>query len=160
MYARRKGFTLIELLVVIIIISILAGGMLLSQWRSEATAQATVVVSDLRLMKSAAYAFFFDSNDMTPVAGVNYAELLGKYMDHGRIINDPVRYAFYVVGDLWWVGVKVQGTANVNSILEGKAGSTVTAPLYGSNNIESPPAAPDAAHLYKHTNIAVWMRAR
>jgi prepilin-type N-terminal cleavage/methylation domain-containing protein len=155
---KRKGFTLVELLIVIIIIGILAGSMLLSQMGGQDSAEAMAILSDLRVMKSGAMLFVLESGDFAPTPGVNYAALLGKYMDHGRIINDPIRYAFFSVGDKWWVGVKLKGKNRVNEILESKAQSTYTMPLYGSNDILTPPPSLAPEYLYKQADSVVWTR--
>jgi prepilin-type N-terminal cleavage/methylation domain-containing protein len=159
---KHRGYTLVEILIVIIIVAMLTSAMLLSQRASEASAQATAIINDLRLMKSSAYLFFQESGDLAPAPGVNYAELLGKYMEHGRIVNDPVRYAFFVIGDIWWVGVKVEGyeSDRVNGILEGKARDALTLPLYGSNNILTPPPTRNPIYVYKNMHSAVWTNAR
>jgi type II secretory pathway pseudopilin PulG len=153
---------MVELMVVIVIIGILAAGALLSMSSGEDHAQATAILSDLRIMKSGAHVFVFDSGDFVPVAGTNYAELLGQYMDHGRIINNPVRYAFFVdiYNDKWWVGVRLTGTARVHDILESKAVSSGTMPLYGSTDVNTPPPDYSTASIYKKTDSVVWTKAK
>ena len=160
---KRRGFTLIELLIVFIIIGILAAAMLLAGHGSEDSAKATAILNDLRVMKSGAYLFVMSSDDFMPVPTVNYAEFLGKYMEHGRIINDPPRYAFYAdfAGSRLWVGVKVsENTGKVNSILEAKATNSSTMPLYGSNDINTPPPDFSEASAYKSTHAVIWTNAR
>jgi prepilin-type N-terminal cleavage/methylation domain-containing protein len=160
---KRPGFTLVELLVVFIIIGILAAAMLLASRGSESSAEATAILNDLRIMKSGAYLFIMHSDDFAPVPGVNYALLLGQYMDHGRIINDPPRYSFYVdsPNDIWVVGVRVFASTNkTNAIIEGKASSSKTMPLYGSDDILTPPADLSPASAYKKAHTAVWTKAK
>ncbi|MDR1378277.1 MAG: prepilin-type N-terminal cleavage/methylation domain-containing protein [Synergistaceae bacterium] len=155
---KREGFTLVEVLIVIVIIGILAGSMLLAQASGESSAEAMAILSDLRVMKSGAMLFVMNSGDFFPAASVNYAELLGKYMDHGRIINDPIRYAFFFTGGKWWVGVRLKGKTRVNEIIEDKAQSTYTMALYGSDNILTPPPTFSSTYLYKRSNTVVWTR--
>jgi hypothetical protein len=150
----------VEVLITIVIIGILAGAMMLAQEGGDSTAEATAIINDLRIMKAGAVLLMAESGDLTPVEGINYAESLGKYMDHGRIINDPVRYAFFVIDNKWWVGVRVKGKLRVNEILEDKAASHYTMPLYGSDDILTPPQAFTTDHLYKRTNTSIWTRVR
>ena len=157
---KCKGFTLVELLIAMVIISILAGAMLLTQQGGESMAEVTGIINDLRVMKAGAMVFMAESGDLVPVAGENYAERLGKYMDHGRIVNDPVRYAFFIQDGKWWVGVLLKGQMRVNEIIEGKAASHYTMPLYGTNDILTPPPDAASAYLFKKTNTVVWTRAR
>ncbi|MBQ9595386.1 MAG: type II secretion system protein [Synergistaceae bacterium] len=61
--SNRKGFTLVELLIVIVVIGILSAMMMLSSSEAVATAKATVIISDLRNLKTAALAYFADNVD-------------------------------------------------------------------------------------------------
>ena len=72
-----------ELLIVIIIIGILAGAMLLVRQRGQDSADATVIVNDLRTMKAAALMFDADNpkRDLNPLMGVNSIKNLEKFMD-------------------------------------------------------------------------------
>ncbi|MBL3539149.1 type II secretion system protein [Aminivibrio sp.] len=54
---KKKGFTLVELLIVIIIVGILTSTMLLLMNNAEDKAEATVILSDMRSMKSAMVIF-------------------------------------------------------------------------------------------------------
>ena len=51
--SRSRAFTLVELLIVIIIIGIMAGIFTLSVGAARDKAQATKIVSDMRVLKSA-----------------------------------------------------------------------------------------------------------
>jgi prepilin-type N-terminal cleavage/methylation domain-containing protein len=157
---KRNGFTLVEVLITMVIIGLLAGAMLLSQQGGESAAEATGIINDLRVMKAGAIIFMAESGDLVPVAGENYAERLGKYMDHGRIVNEPVRYSFFVKDSIWWVGVLLKGKTRVNEIIEGKASAHYTMPLYGTNDILTPPLTPTPDQLFKRAHTAVWTRAR
>jgi len=110
-------------------------------------------------MKTGATLFVVENYDFAPVEGANYAEFLGKYMDNGRIMNDSVRYAFFV--DLsknqWWVGVELRGASRVGEILEAKNSKLL---LYGSDSINTPPSDSTSANVFKRSNKAVWSKAR
>jgi general secretion pathway protein G len=60
---KRKAFTLVELLIVIVIIGILAGSLLLVMGSGKAKAEATKIVSDMRVLKAAAVMYFYDNSD-------------------------------------------------------------------------------------------------
>ena len=162
MHTRKcnKGFTLIEVLIVITLIGILAGAMLLARWGGEAAARATTILTDLRVMKSGAYAFLADSADFNPLPDTNYALLLGKYMDHRTIVNEPHRYSFYVQNDLLWVGVRCDELKRIGEILEAKAQSGHSMPLYGTAGIAVPPSGAVDANRYQANHAAVWTPAR
>jgi general secretion pathway protein G len=57
---KRKGFTLVELLIVIVIIGILAGSMMMLMGSSTDKAEATKIISDLRVMKGAVLQYYAD----------------------------------------------------------------------------------------------------
>ncbi|MDR2527897.1 MAG: type II secretion system GspH family protein [Synergistaceae bacterium] len=156
--ARREGFTLVELVVSMVIIAILVGVMMLAYGGGDAIAEATAILNDLRLMKASAILFVQEHGGFLPQETTNHAELLGKYMDHGRIINEPVRYAFIIRGGFWWVGVKIKGKPRVYEIVEAKAAEAM--PLYGSDDIEVPPLMSTREYIYKKSHVAVWARVR
>ena len=92
--SKRSGFTLVELLIVIIIIGILAGAMLLVRQSGQDSADATVIVNDLRTMKAAALMFEADNpkRDLTPLIGVNAIKHIEKFMD--RPVDETRDYLF------------------------------------------------------------------
>ena len=71
---KRKGFTLVELLIVIIIIGDLASSMLLVVGNAEDKAEATVIVSDMRSMKSAVTLFKLKEGRWPVLASVTNSE--------------------------------------------------------------------------------------
>jgi prepilin-type N-terminal cleavage/methylation domain-containing protein len=56
--ARKSGFTLVELLIVTVIIGILAGMMMLMMGSATDGAEATKLINDLRIIKSAALVYY------------------------------------------------------------------------------------------------------
>lgn len=84
--AARKGFTLIELLIVIIIISILAGMMLLAVGNAVDKAEAAKIVSVVRTLKAAVLLYNADNNAWPPASTTlqlpdAWIASLEKYMD-------------------------------------------------------------------------------
>ena len=165
---KRRGFTLIEVLIAFIIVAILATAVLLSGYGAEDNAKATAILNDLKVMKSGAYMFIMESEGVIPelvdIANPNYALYLGKYMEHGRIINDPQRYSFYIdfANDRWWVGVLVdegKQYKRLGGLLERKA-SSGGFPLYGSYDIKIPPSDFSTANAFKKSHKAVWANAQ
>jgi general secretion pathway protein G len=59
---KRGGFTLVELLLVIMIISILAGMMMLATGSATDSAEAAKIINDLRAAKSAALLLYIDED--------------------------------------------------------------------------------------------------
>lgn len=57
---RRKGFTLIEMLIVLVIISILAGMMMMTLASTSDKAKATAIVSNMRIIKAALLMYYAD----------------------------------------------------------------------------------------------------
>ena len=156
---RHRGFTLVEVLVTIGIIGLLAGTMMLTRYGGESSAEAMSILNDLRVMKAGAILFMAESGNLVSAGNVNYAERLGKYMDHRRVINDPVRYAFFVQDGSSWVGVQLKGRPRVNEILEGKAALHYATPLYGTADITTPPVL-TAGNLFKKAHAVIWTRVR
>ena len=157
-FVSRGGFTMVELVVAMVIIAVLVGTLMLAYGGGDSIAEATAILNDLRLMKASAILFVQEHGGFLPQDTTNYAEFLGKYMDHGRIINEPVRYAFIIQGGVWWVGVKIKGKLRVYEIVEAKAAEAM--PLYGSDNIEVPPLMSTREYIYKKSHVAVWTRVR
>jgi prepilin-type N-terminal cleavage/methylation domain-containing protein len=60
---RRGGFTLVELLMVTVIIGILVGMMMMTLGSAMDGAEASKIINDLRLLKSASLLYFFDYGD-------------------------------------------------------------------------------------------------
>lgn len=67
MRRKREGFTLVELLIVIIIVAIMAGMLLLSSGAAISSAEATKIVSDIRMLHTALLSYYLDNNGLPPV---------------------------------------------------------------------------------------------
>ena len=69
----RKGFTLVELLLVIVVIAILAGTIMISGDDSVISAEANNIISNMRILKTAALEWLADYNDYVDRTGkLNY----------------------------------------------------------------------------------------
>jgi len=65
----REAFTLVELLIVLLIIGTLAGALLLTIANTQAKAEATNIVSDLRNLKAGAQIYYAETGKMHPDQG-------------------------------------------------------------------------------------------
>ena len=104
----RKGFTMVELLIAIIIIAILAAAMLLSSRSLTAAADASVIIYNLRDLKTACMLLYAASGDLAP--GTADISMLTSFMVDPELFgvnpsNAVGPYMFEVddVGN-WWVG--------------------------------------------------------
>lgn len=104
MLRRRKcrtGFTLVELLIVITIIGILAGMMTLSAGTATDKAQATRIVNNMRVLKTAAIMYYAD-NGSWPVSsnetnGDPADVVLSGYLDRSNFANDNIGGTYTVI---------------------------------------------------------------
>jgi prepilin-type N-terminal cleavage/methylation domain-containing protein len=65
--ARKSAFTLVELLMAAVIISILAGMMMMTMGSAADSAEASKIIYDLRILKSASLIYFYDYGDWPSV---------------------------------------------------------------------------------------------
>jgi general secretion pathway protein G len=127
--ARKSGFTLVELLIVTVIIGILAGMMMLTMGSATDGAEATKIINDLRLVKSAAglyradYDAWPDNNSTASITG-SVLKSLEKYMDKGLGIS--YENAIYVTksDDRYMYGIK---STNLSDGAKKKLGKNGTA---------------------------------
>ena len=148
----RRGVTLVELLIVIVIIGILASGMMLSSGAATATATATTIVGDLRVLAGASVMYYADSMD----AGVN-ADGIGKLYkflgDSNKIKKESVNYKFVINTEGWWVGYT--SGRMIDTAVQAKIGARAKeVGLYPAS------AAGTAGTVVYTTGQTVYMKAR
>lgn len=101
---KRKGFTLVELLIVIVIIGILAGAMMMLMGSSTDKAEATKIISDLRVMKGGVLQYYADNSGYPATAAGTSVTALEQYVDKDL---PTTTYDLQNDGTLVFVGMKV-----------------------------------------------------
>ena len=104
---KRHGFTLVELLVVIIIIGILAGTLVMSSGSATDRAEAAKIISDIRVLKSAALMYYADTGIMpgTETAASTPSKRFPTYSDSfwdtalRKYLDNPLNVKKYGKGD-------------------------------------------------------------
>jgi prepilin-type N-terminal cleavage/methylation domain-containing protein len=89
--ARKSGFTLVELLIVTVIIGILAGLMMLMMGSATDGAEATKLINDLRIIKSAAL-IYYNEYESWPEIDAGYTSSAGGGIMAGAVIKSLERY--------------------------------------------------------------------
>ena len=110
---KRKGFSLVELLIVIIIIGILAGSLLLVAGGVQDKAMATRIISDARVMKSAAMMYHSDQNSwpLWAQTGAGYQNMAPGPLPSKYVDQIPVRNEY-------WFGVMASGDVQAAVVLK------------------------------------------
>ncbi|MDR0616084.1 MAG: prepilin-type N-terminal cleavage/methylation domain-containing protein [Synergistaceae bacterium] len=89
--ARKSGFTLVELLIVTVIIGILAGMMMLMMGSATDGAEATKLINDLRLVKSASLLYYADNDKWPEKESINGSLSAGSTL-HDTVVKSLERY--------------------------------------------------------------------
>ncbi|MCL2008980.1 MAG: type II secretion system GspH family protein [Synergistaceae bacterium] len=155
----RKGFSLIELLIAVLVICILAMAMMLASGSGRASADATVIINNLRGLRSACVAFYLMEMDRLGFAGTggeNNIALLAPYMSDPSILGGA--YKFVISDDgygeaKWWVGFDFDEGEKSDKVKEKLFGRARTLGLYGNEG--------GRFELFnKYDYKDVWMLAR
>ena len=134
----RKGFSLVELLIAVLVICILAMGMMLAAGSGRVSAEATVIVNNLRNLRSACVAYLTerDRSGSPEIGGENNIALLAPYISDSSILGGA--YKFVISGDgygkaEWWVGFNFDNVEKSDKVKERLFGKARTLGLYGEN---------------------------
>lgn len=92
MLCRRRGFSLIEVLIVIIVVGILVGILFVSSNNTTDKAEATKIVNNLRVLKSACLLYYADHGKWPVDLGDQKGKVINK-------INDLKKYLPITVDD-------------------------------------------------------------
>ena len=135
---RHSGFTLVELLIVIMIISILAGMILLAAGSAIDGAEATKVINDLRDVKACALMYYMDLESWplgSPDLDATTIADLGKYMDGASAGFLSTRYSGVytlsdAVTDRSYIGLELQNNVASPGVKKKLIASARIAGLY------------------------------
>jgi general secretion pathway protein G len=116
---RRGGFTLVELLIVIMIISIMAGMVLLSSGSATDGAEAAKIVNDLRNLKSAALLYYGDNYRWPADADKGSLDM---YTD--RPVVNSTRYKSVMIGTDYLDARSGVQRANIGVLLDTASNGT------------------------------------
>jgi len=81
---RRAGFTLVEIMIVVAIIALLAAIAVPNFMRARKRSQATLVLSEMRIIQSAADQYYIDN---PRASNVNWVDLKVYYKDGSRLYH-------------------------------------------------------------------------
>lgn len=103
---KRNGFTMVEMLIVVVIIGILAGSMLLLMGPARAKAEATRIVSDMRVLKGAAVAYSGGTGSWPDEEDI---DALKSFLDHDPEAGYICTYSITNDGEYVFIRADVSG---------------------------------------------------
>ena len=157
-FVKNPSFTRIYVLTSLVVF--VAMGMLISASGrgGSPSAEASIIVSNLRSLQSASLMFRADKRDFIHEMprGVNNIEYLTQHTANPDWSGWD-NYIFIIGGDHWWIGLDLeQASVNVRRRLVARASSMG---LFGTSQPE-PPISNDEAYFYRESDKFVWLHLK